>query len=134
MLVATDFFGSDIVKLPNVPSNSLLYVQYKIDVKEHTSLSKPGLPCHKKYHYKMHDCLEEYFQNMRNCHLPWREAGGDDKTRECQSAEDLRLFKVFYLGLLTMSQQDVYNKTGCYNSCTYKALQDTTIHNSLLQV
>ncbi len=99
-LVATNLLGSDYVKLPKVPKGSTLYVQYRIDIKERTSLPKPDLPCHKDgHHYMMHDCLEEHFQNARNCSLPWRKKSMD---RWCHSAEDLR-----------------YKDTSMYVQCTH---------------
>ena len=63
------------------------------------------------------DCAESFFERNRSCSLPWRSQEGAGKV--CISQEDLEAFKTFYNLLLKASEQDVFDVTGCYRTCTY---------------
>ncbi len=80
-------------------------------------MPRDELPCHEgsKEEHNLSDCVLDYVERDSGCKMPWRTVGVNN-AGTCNNSQEFINAYDFYKD---SSDEDVYEKTGCYFMCSY---------------
>ncbi len=90
--------------------------------REKKILPKEDLPCHEgddEGFVSVKDCTEDFFERNASCSLPWRR-GVNGHLEPCETEEHFKAYYVFFDSLIFATNKQIFDKTGCYQKCSFK--------------